>query len=250
VARVALAALYLGAWEFFAGKPGEPHVLIDTFYVSQPSDIFHALQQWWDQGVLMSNIWITLQETLIGFMIGAALGLIFGVILGASRTLGDICFPFITALNSTPKLALVPLFIIWFGVEMRSKVALVVTVTFFLVFYSTFAGVRDVDEQLINTLRVMGARRYQIHRKVTLQSAVSWIISGLRVSVPYALVAAVTGEMLASNKGMGYLLVDSANQFDTAGVFAGIFVLIAMGLALNYAVTLLESWLLRWKPKR
>jgi NitT/TauT family transport system permease protein len=250
VTRLVLLALVLFAWEYFAGNPGKPHVLINEYYVSKPSAIWQALTSWVDQGVLWSNLWITVEETLLGFLIGAVAGCVIGLVLGVSRLLSDVLFPFITALNSTPRLALVPLFLLWFGLGSQARIVLVVTITFFLVFYATYAGVRDVDEQLLDVLRVLGGRSYQLHAKVTIPSAMVWIISGLRVSVPYALVAAVTAEMIASNQGMGYLLVNASGQFDTAGVFAGIAVLIVLGLVLNVGVSILESVLLRWRPKR
>ena len=250
VARIVLLVVVLWGWETFSGNPGEPHVLVNSYYVSKPSAIWNSLTGWIHQGVLWPNLLLTVEETVYGFLIGAAIGCVVGLILGVSRWLSDVLFPFVTALNSTPRLALVPLFLLWFGLGSEARIVLVVTITFFLVFYATYAGVRDVDEELLDVLRTMGGSKLQIHAKVTLPSAMVWIISGLRVSVPYALVAAVTAEMIASNQGMGYLLVNSSGQFDTAGVFAGIVVLIVVGLVLNVGVTLLEMVLLRWRPRQ
>jgi NitT/TauT family transport system permease protein len=251
VCRLAILVGFLALWEWGSGNPRtDDHVLVDEFFVSSPSAIWDALTGWIEEGVLWDSIYVTLQETVIGFFIGATLGLVIGFVLGVNGFLSAVFRPFITALNSIPRLALVPLFILWFGLGINSKLALVATIVFFLVFYSTYEGVADVDRQQLDVLRLMKARRWQLHAKVTLPSAMTWIIAGLRVSVPYALVAAVTAEMIASNRGMGYLVVRSSGQFFTAGVFAGIFVLIIMALVLTGLVTLLERRLLRWKPGR
>jgi NitT/TauT family transport system permease protein len=141
----------------------------------------------------------------------------------------------------------VPLFILWFGIGVTSKLALVATVVFFLVFAATRAGVYSVDEQLTNALRIMGAKPWQVHLKATLPSAFIWIAEGLRVSIPWALVATVTAEILSANEGLGYLIARSAGQFFTAGVFAAIFVLTILGVSLTFLITLVEKRLLRWK---
>jgi ABC-type nitrate/sulfonate/bicarbonate transport system, permease component len=248
--RVLLIAGLLAAWEVFSGDPREPMTLIDEFYISKPSAMYEALRVWIENGVLVSNILVTLQETIIGFLIGAALGMIVGFLLGVSPVMSAIFSPIVAALYAIPRLALIPLFLLWFGLGMGAKLALVITVVFFLVFYNTHSGVRDVDQGLVDVLRVMKASRWHIHTKVTIPSAMTWIIAGLRVSVPYALVAAVTGEMTASNSGMGYLIIRASGQFHTAGVFAGILVLMVLALILGAVVAFLEKRLLGWKKDR
>lgn len=247
VVRVLLAVAALAAWEVFSGEPGEPWVLIDDYYLSTPSAVWAALWEWISTGILWGHVLITLQETVIGFLIGATLGLVVGFTVGVNRLVGAALTPFITAAYSIPRLALVPLFLLWFGLGIASKLALVATIVFFLVFYNTYSGVRDVDEELIDTLRVMNARRRHIWGKVVLPSAMTWILTGLGISAPYALVGAVTAEMISSNRGMGYLLVRSSGQFYTAGVFAAILVMILLSVLVNTVVWGLESWLLRWK---
>ena len=250
VSRVVLPILVLVAWETLSGDPAtEPSVLIDRFYVSKPSEIWGALLRWVDEGVLLESIQATVLAMLYGFAVGAALGILVGIILGSSPTLGDIFRPFIIALNAIPRLALVPLFILWFGFGLGSKVALVGLIVFFLVFTSTYEGVRDVEQRLIDVLKVMNASRLTIQLTVRIPSAATWIIQGLRVSVPYALVAAVTAEIIGSNTGIGFLIQRSAGNFFTAGVFAGIVVLVIVSVILNALVTLLEKRLLRWKPR-
>lgn len=248
--RLALIVGLLIAWQLFSGNPNHGLTLIDEFYISKPSAMYDSISAWLEQGTLFSNLFVTIQETLIGFVIGAALGMLVGFLLGTSPHLSAVFSPIMAALYAIPRLALIPLFLLWFGLGMGSKLALVITVVFFLVFYNTHSGVRDVDQGLVDVLKVMKASRWHIHTKVTIPSAMAWIIAGLQVSVPYALVAAVTGEMTASNSGMGYLIIRASGQFNTAGVFAGIFVLMVLALLLGAVVAMLEKRLLGWKRNR
>ncbi len=247
--QIALAIGALVFWEWAAGPRNTPGILIDEFYISRPTLVWDALRRWTTEGVLWISIYYTFETTVLGFIIGTAMGLVIGFILGVNPFLASIFQPFINALYSIPRLALVPLFMLWFGIGIGSKLALVVSVVFFLVFFATFTGVKDVDQELLNKLRLMRANWWSVHLKVTLPAATTFIISGLSISLPYALVAQVTAEMLSSNRGMGYLLIRSSSQFYTPGVFAAITVLMVMGVALTWSIQLLENWLLRWKPK-
>jgi len=250
ISRIALPVGLLAVWELASGDPAtQPGVLIDSFYVSKPSEIWAALVGWVEDGVLLESVLATVTAMLYGFAVGASLGVLVGIVLGSSPMLGDIFRPLIVALNAVPRLALVPLFILWFGFGLGSKVALVALIVFFLVFYSTYEGVRDVEQRLIDVLKVMNASRLTVQTKVRIPSAATWIIQGLRVSVPYALVAAVTAEIIGANTGIGYLIQLSAGTFFTAGVFAGIAVLVVVSVLINALVTLLEKRLLRWKPR-
>jgi NitT/TauT family transport system permease protein len=247
VVRLLALALMLGIWQIVSGKPGQPYVLLDEFYISTPLAIVEAGIGFFHDGILLPSLWITIQETLGGFAIGGSLGFLLGLLLGTNQFAGDVFRPFVLAFNGVPRLALVPLFMLWFGLGIASKIALVTTIVFFLVFYNTYAGVRDVNKELVNVLQLMGASSRQIHMKVTLPSAMTWIVTGLRVSVPFALLTAVTAEMIASNRGMGYLIVKSSGEFYTAGVFASIVLLAMLALFLNMFVNLFEKWVLQWK---
>lgn len=250
VSQLILFAAILTVWQFASGTAGEPGKFLDEFTTSTPLAIWEALKGFQERGELWNNILLTYRVTLIGFSIGAAAGFLTGLILGSSRYLADVLSPIINALNSTPRLALMPLFLLWFGIGDGAKTALVVCIVFFLVFYATFAGVKEVDPQVIDRMKLMRAGRISIYRKAILPSAASFIVEGLRVSGPFALVSAVTAEMFSSNHGMGYLVQRSATQFDTAGVFACIIVMSIMGILLMAAIRLLEARLLRWKPAR
>jgi NitT/TauT family transport system permease protein len=249
-AQILIAIGFLAAWQFLTGDPRtESWILVDSFYVSNPQNVAVTLYEWFYTGVVWQHITVTAQETLIGFMIGASLGLSIGLLLGSNRALGEVLNPFVVSLYSIPRLALVPLFVLWFGLGFSSKVIFVTVVVFFLVFFTTFSGVREVSPSLVNTLRVMGANRWHLLTKVTIPSAMTWMLTGLRVSVPYALVGAVTAEIVSSNQGLGYLLVRSSNQFYVQGVFAAILLMIILSLTMLGAVILLETRLLRWKGK-
>jgi NitT/TauT family transport system permease protein len=176
-------------------------------------------------------------------VVGAVLGIWLGISPFASRLLN----PYLNALNALPKVALAPLFVLWFGLGIESKVALAAVLVLFMVFLNTFAGVRQVDQDLIDGARLMRATRMQVIIKVIVPSALSWLFAGLRVSVPYALIGAVLGEMIASNRGLGYLVQFSGAQFDTAGVFAVLIVIALLAMALNFVVDIVERRLERWR---
>ncbi len=239
--RLALLAIFIGAWEYASGR------WIRAFYISKPSLIVTRLWEWIVSGELWGHIGVTLEETLLGFFLGAFLGFITGLTLGRLRFAARVLWPIIVAINSLPKVALAPLFILWFGIGLPMKVVLATVIVFFLVFYNTFTGVRDVDTDLINALRTMGGRRRDILLKVIIPSALLWVFTGLRISIPYALIGAVVGEIFASNRGVGYLIHASSTQFDTAGVFAGLLVLVVISSSLNAILTRLERSVFRWR---
>jgi NitT/TauT family transport system permease protein len=161
--------------------------------------------------------------------------------------LADIFDPFIMMFYSLPKVALAPMFILWFGIGIDMKIYLTATIVFFLVFLNTYAGVRAVSREQIAILRLMGATEADILRKVVVPSAITWVFNGLRLSVPYALIGAIVGELIASNKGLGYLLADASGQFDTAAMFAALLAIMALALLLNIAVKWVEKRAMPWK---
>ncbi|MEH7392308.1 ABC transporter permease [Bacillus sp. JJ1503] len=239
--RVAFLLCFLTLWESAAGR------LIDKFWISSPSDIVNTLHKWATSGDLFFHLGITLQETFIGFFIGALAGCVVGFVLGRWSFAAQVMDPFITAIYSLPKVALAPLFILWFGIGIEMKILFAAMIVFFLVFFNTFAGVKDVDEDLLDNIRLMGASEKQIVTKVIIPSALTWVFVGLKLSVPYALIGAVVGEITASNKGIGFLIQYSAGNFDTAGTFAALVILMIVSISLNGVLMLLESRLLRWK---
>lgn len=239
--RLAILVFVLGTWELSSGT------LIDPFWISAPSVVGARLWEWTVSGGIWLHTKITLTETLLGFVLGAISGVLFGLVLGLNRRAAKVLDPFIVAFYSLPKIALAPLFILWFGVGLASKVVLATFVVFFLVFYNTYAGTLAVEAELVDVLRIMGASRFQIIRKVIVPSAMIWIFTGMKTSVPYALIGAVVGEMMASNQGLGYLIQASAGQYDTGGVFAALFVLMIIATSLHGLLKYGEKWLLRWR---
>jgi len=240
--RVGLALGMLVLWEFASGS------LVSDFWISSPTKVFNALIRLWNDGLLGAALEDTIAETAVGFVLGAALGIFLGVALGINRMIARIFDPFLLGLYSLPRVALIPLFILWFGIGFKMKVVFTALLVFFPIFMNTLSGIRNVDHDLIDVLRVMGASRFDTVRKVFIPSALVWVFAGLRISVPFALIGAVIAEMFSSNVGLGYLISVTANQFDTAGLFATLAVTTALGLMLDALVRILERLLVRWQP--
>ena len=239
--RLLVVIAIIVIWQTVSGT------LVDSFWVSKPSEILARLWRWISTGTLFGHLQVTFTEMMVGFLIGSVAGIALGMILGLNRFTAKLLDPFLIGFYSVPRIALAPLFILWFGIGLQPKIILSAVVVFFLVFMNTFAGVRDVDQELVDVLRVMGGRRDQIIWKVVLPSALAWVFAGLKISVPYALIGAVVGELVASNKGLGYLLSAASGQFDTTGVFAALLVLTIIGILINEIVNRAESFLLRWR---
>jgi NitT/TauT family transport system permease protein len=198
--------------------------------------------------VLWENTKITIEETVLGFAIGAAVGAVLGFGLALLDIVGRVAEPFVIALYSIPKVAVAPLFIIWFGIGVSMKVLLSAATVFFLVYLNTLNGVRSIDPELRNAARLMNANKRQVFFKVLVPGSMGGLITGLRVAVPYALLGAVVGELVASNRGLGYLILDSASAFDPAGVFAALLVVTAIAMVLNLVVNIVEKRVTRWRP--
>jgi NitT/TauT family transport system permease protein len=241
--RVLVGLVTLGAWQFASGR------LVSEFWISSPTAVGQALGDLWAEGVLLPAVRMTLFETVLGFVTGAVVGICVGLLLAISPIIARVVDPYLVASNSIPRVALIPLLILWSGIGTETKVIFAALLVFFPVFMNTFAGVRDVDRDLIDVLRVMGASRLNTIRTVLIPSAFVWVFAGLRVSIPFALIGAVIAEMFTSNAGLGYLIALTANQYDTAASFATIFVTTLLGVALTAVVSQLERHVLRWQRK-
>ena len=239
--QLTLGASILAAWQGASGR------LVDDFFISNPIDVTRRLVQWTLNGSIFLHVWATVYATLAGFLIGAVGGFALGVWLGVSPFSSRLLNPYLWALNALPKVALAPLFVLWFGLGIESKIALAAVLVLFLVFLNTFAGVREVDQDLIDSARLMRATRLQVTVKIIVPSAMSWVFTGLKTSVPYALIGAVLGEMIAANRGLGYLVQFSGAQFDSAGVFAVLVVIAVLAVALNLAVEIVQDRVERWR---
>jgi NitT/TauT family transport system permease protein len=241
--RLLFGLALLALWEGSSGR------LIDPFWVSSPSRVFAYLAQVTLDGSIFAHAAITLYEAVVGFVVGALTGIGFGFLLARRETLAAVLDPYIVAFNGIPRIALAPLFIIWFGIGPNSKVVLVVIVVFFLTFFSTYSGIKGVDLELKNLLRIMGATERQVLLKITVPATIPWILTGLKLSVPYALVGAVVGEFVAASKGLGYLINYNTSLFSTTGALGGILVLAAVVMVCNEALNRAEARLLRWRPR-
>lgn len=215
--RILPLCIVLGAWQLASAT------FISPSYVPEPTSIAARVGTLLGNGTLESDGWTTIKETVVGFVLGVAAGSLAGIGLGMSRLWSDLLSPYINALYALPKVALGPLFILWFGIGIEMKIAMVGIFVFFVVFYNTWQGVREVDRGLFEAMVLMRARRSQIVFKLVVPAALSWIFVGIRIAFPLALVGAIVGELIASNSGLGYIILNAANNFDTVGLFAGLF---------------------------
>lgn len=241
VCQIVLGLALLLLWQGASGR------LVDNFFISNPLDVGRRLIGWIADGSLFLHIWATVYATVMGFVAGAVIGVVLGIWLGVSPFTSRLLNPYLNALNALPKVALAPLFVLWFGLGIESKIALAAVLVLFLVFLNTYAGVREVDQDLIDGARLMKATRVQVIAKVIIPSAMSWVFAGLKISVPYALIGAVLGEMIAANRGLGYLVQFSGSQFDTAGVFAVLIVIALLAVALNFLVEIVQHRMQQWR---
>ena len=249
---ILLAAIF-ALWQL-ATQPGLlPPIVWENpdraaFFFGEPVKIFKVVWEWFSGGAIYRHLGVTLEETALAFAIGALLGLAIGLWLGLSPAASALFDPYITALNAMPRVVLAPIFMVWFGLGIWSKVALGVTLVFFIVFFNVYQGVKEVSPVVLNNTLMLGASRRQLLRHVFLPSATSWLFSSLHTSVGMAFVGAVVGEYLGSASGVGYLIQQAEGAFDINTVFAGILVLTAFALVLDFAVGRVEKRLLVWRP--
>jgi NitT/TauT family transport system permease protein len=241
-ARVALFVVFVALWQL-----GSNLNLFDPGVVPSPLAIWQHLMKWSLDGTLWFHSWITIQETVAGFLLGAIGGIVFGFAIGRYPALAEVLDPFILAIYSVPKVALAPLFLVWFGIGISMKIVLAAVTVLFIVFFNTLAGVRNVDRDLVDAVWLMGAKPRDILLKVLVPSAMSWALTGVRIAIPYALIGAIIGELIASNRGIGYLISSAASSYDTAGVFAALIVLTVLAMLLNAVVDEIDRRLSKWK---
>src|SRR6476661_3458919 len=243
--RIAFGLGLLGSWELLSRTK-----TIDPFFFGKPSGIARVIWRWatvgTPDGPLFDQVWVTLEEALLGFLFGVVGGVIFGLALGRIRLLAEVLGPYIKAANSIPRVVLGSIFIIWLGLGLPSKVALV----FVVVFFNAFQGVREVNEDVIANARILGANRRKVTTQVVLPSALTWIIASLHTSFGFALVGAVVGEFIGSIHGLGHLIAFAQGTFDTNAVFAAMFILAVIALVAEFLITALENRLITWRPNR
>lgn len=242
--QLAVVVLMFGSWEGL-GRAG----VVDPFYFSMPSSIVARIWEWFTAGDIYTHLAITLAETILSFGIGTLLGISLGLWLGLSKLAAEVLDPFIKVFNAIPRILLAPIFVMWFGLGLTSKVALGATMVLFITFFNTYQGVREVNPVILANARLLKASRISLLRHVYVPSATSWILSSLRASVGMAVMGAIVAEYLGSSAGLGHLIAQAEGVFDATGVFSGIVVLSAFVIALDRSVDALEGKLLVWRPK-
>jgi NitT/TauT family transport system permease protein len=250
--QLGLFAALLAAWYVLTSPTLLPPLYFDdpnkaAFFFGEPLKV--AGRIWFSSGFIYPHLWVTLVETALAFVIGTVLGLVMGLWLALSPTASALLDPYLKAVNSMPRVILAPIFAMWFGLDMASKVALGVTLVFFIVFFNVYQGVREVSHTVLANARMLGANERQLLRHVYVPSAMSWVFASLHNSVGLAFVGAVVGEYLGSSRGVGYLILQAEGTFDFNAVVAGIVVLTAFALLLDWMVTLAERRFLVWQPR-
>ncbi len=223
-------------------------LLLPPFFFSTPADVFARIVRLFATGQVWHHLGVTLLETALAFLIGAVGGILFGFWFARKPLVAAVFDPWLKMANALPRVVLAPIFMLWLGLGIWSKVALGVTLVFFIVFFNVYQGVKEVSPVILANARLMGMNERQLFRHVYWPSALSWMFSSLHTSVGFALVGAVVGEYLGSSAGLGYLIHQAEGVFDIAGVFAGMFVLAAFVLVIDRAVTVIENRLLVWRP--
>jgi len=243
---VLLLAAVFAFWHAMTspGLVSEEFAKKSAFFFGRPLEVLKVIWVWFTSGKIYPHLGITLLETLLAFAVGSVLGLVVGLWLALSPTASALADPYIKAANAMPRVILAPIFAVWFGLGITSKVALGVTLVFFIVFFNVYQGVKEVSPAVLANARMLGASRKQLLRHIYLPSATAWVFSSLHTSVGMAFVGAVVGEYLGSAKGVGYLILQAEGVFDINTVFAGILVLTAFALILDVIVTKVETRLL------
>ncbi len=248
-----LVLVFLG-WYVLTSPTLLPPIYFDdpnkaAFFFGEPQKMLARIWTWFVSGEIYRHLWVTLVETLLAFAIGTVLGIAIGIWLALAPAASSIFDPYIKGLNAMPRVILAPIFFVWFGLGIASKVALGVTLVFFIVFFNVYQGVREVSPVVLANARMLGASPRQLLRHVYLPSAMSWVFASLHNSVGLAFVGAVVGEYLGSAEGVGYLIHQAEGVFDINTVFAGILLLTGFALALDWVVSALEKKLMVWQPR-
>ena len=246
--QVLVAIVCIALWQLLSSVPVLGKILLPPFFFSNPIDVFDQIVKWFVSGVIWKHLWITLVESILAFVIGSLGGVLIGFWFARQPLVAAVFDPYVKMINALPRVVLAPIFALWLGLGIWSKVALGVTLVFFIVFFNVYQGVKEVSRTVLDNGRMLGMSEGQLMRHVYWPSALSWMFSSLHTSVGFAVVGAVVGEYLGSAAGLGYLIQQAEGVFDVAGVFAGMFVLSAFVILIDMGVTLVERRLLVWRP--
>jgi len=241
--RIGIVGGFLLLWQIASGRWIEP------FLISSPSRIFASLITGFQSGDLLQHTWVTFTEIAIGFPLGGITGIALGYWFGRSRVLAEIFEPIIIALNGIPRTALAPLFIVWLGIGIWSKVGVVFLLTFFLNFFNTYTGMRQMDQEYVDLARLMRVRGWKLTFRVILPAISPYVFTGIRTSIPFSVIGAIVGEFIAATEGVGFFIRLSAGIFRTADVFVGIIVLMFMVIIMDKIAGRVEKRVLRWQSQ-
>ncbi len=246
--QLLVAVVSIVLWHLLTTIPVGGKPLLPPFFFSTPLDVAAQVYAWFADASIWRHLWITLAESMLAFAVGSIGGILIGFWFARQPTVAAVLDPYVKMINALPRIVLAPIFTLWFGLGILSKVALGVTLVFFIVFFNVYQGVKEVSPTILANARMLGMNERQLMRHVYWPSALSWMFSSLHTSVGFAVVGAVVGEYLGSAAGLGYLILQAEGTFDIAGVFAGMFVLAVFVIIIDWVVTLVENRLLVWRP--
>jgi NitT/TauT family transport system permease protein len=256
--QVLVAVVSIGLWHVltqypicglsYFGRETDCITLLPPFFFSTPLDVAWRVVKWFIDGTIWRHLWITLVEAILAFIIGSLGGVLIGFWFARKPMVNAVFDPYVKMINALPRVVLAPIFALWFGLGIASKVALGFTLVFFIVFFNVYQGVKEVSPTILANARMLGMSERQLMRHVYWPSALSWMFSSLHTSVGFAVVGAVVGEYLGSAAGLGYIIQQAEGVFDVAGVFAGMFVLAVFVILIDMVVTMIEKRLLVWRP--
>lgn len=246
--QLLVAVIAIALWHVLTAVPIFGVTILPSFFFATPENVAWRIVRWFYEGTIWRHLWITLIESVLAFVVGSIAGVLVGFWFGRKPTMAAIFDPYVKMINALPRIVLAPIFALWLGLGIASKVALGVTLVFFVVFFNVYQGVKEVSPTVLANARMLGFNERQLMRHVYWPSALSWMFSSLHTSVGFAVVGAVVGEYLGSAAGLGYLILQAEGTFDVTGVFAGILVLAVFVIFIDWAVTLVERRLLAWRP--
>lgn len=248
LAQIGVALFGLLIWHVLTNVPIFGSVKNAQFFFSTPLDVIARVIKEFGTTEIWRHLFITLQETVLAFVFGAVGGILIGFLFARREILAAIFDPYIKAANALPRVVLAPIFALWFGLGIWSKVALGFTLVFFIVFFAVYQGVREVSPTVLANARMLGMNERQLLRHVYWPAALTWTFSSLHTSVGFALVGAVVGEYLGASAGLGYKIQEAESVFDVTGVFAGMVILMVFVIVIDSLVTVIENRLLVWRP--
>ena len=244
ILRILFVVVLLFLWEFSV-KSGR----LPEFYTSCPTEIAKDLMQFYTSGDLYKHAAVTLKEAFIGLFYGSIIGVATGVLFGQFPFISKIFKPIVIAIHSIPQLTLAPVYILWFGIGLQSKIFLAGLMAFFNVFFSTLGAIQGMEQKLIESANLLGATRFQTLMKVVLPTCTPWIISGIRAGVGASLIGAIVGEYMGAAAGFGWMVAYATSYFNMKRVMSCIFILLIVGMLLNFSLDKVEKWLLKWRPQ-